>query len=296
MKRGRRGGRPTWGAAAPVGLARGRLGVMATAVSRDRARPSAGPVDDGPSGREEPLDTTVKLVTPERIVFRYPLAGPFRRAFAYALDLILLVVLTAVAVFACLALTLFSASGLGLAFVAYFLLDWGYRAGLEAFWNGQTVGKKVAGIRVVSDQGVPITGAQAVLRNLVGAVDGAAPFCYLPGLVSVFLTKKFQRLGDLAAGTMVVVEERRDRVAVPRVNERAVADLLPWLPLRVAAGPDLARALSDYVKRRGRFRPALREEMAAPLAGPLRARFGLPASTAGDAVLCAVYHRVFFGE
>jgi hypothetical protein len=112
----------------------------------------------------------------------------------------------------------------------------------------------------------------------------------------MLLTRKFQRLGDLAAGTMVVVEERQRRAGVVRVDEPAVASLLPWLPVRIAAGPELARTLSDYVKRRGRFHPALREEMAAPLAGPFRQRLGLPAAASSDAVLCAVYHRVFLGE
>ena len=83
-----------------------------------------------------------------------------------------------------------------------------------------------------------------------------------------------------------------------RVDEPEVEALLPWLPLRVAAGPELARALSDYVKRRDRFGRVhrLREEMAEALARPLRRRFGLPEAASSDAVLCAVYHRVFLGE
>ena len=153
------------------------------------------------------------------------------------------------------------------------------------------------GIRVVSDQGVPITGAQAVLRNLVGALDGPIPFFYLLGLTAMLATRKFQRLGDLAAGTMVVVEERRRRVGVIRVQqESAVEKLLPWLPLRVEAGPEMARALSDYVRHRQRLGRLVREEMAEPLARPLRARYRLPEDFSADAVLCAVYHRVFLGE
>jgi len=243
-----------------------------------------------------PLDTTVRLVTPERIVFLYPLAGPFHRLFAYLIDLTVKFGLVLLAVLTSVILSLGSPSGVGLFLVAYFLLDWGYGAGMEAFLNGRTFGKMALGIRVVSDQGVPITGAQAVLRNLVGAVDGLLPFFYLPGLTSMMLTAKFQRLGDLAAGTMVVVEERQRRAGVVRVREPEVEALLGHLPVRVAAGPELARALSDYVKRRERFSTGLREEMAEPLARPLRARFGLADGSSADAVLCAVYHRVFLGE
>lgn len=264
-----------------------------------RAPSTARSNRDNPASRQVgtgPLDTTVRLVTPERIVFQYPLAGPFHRLFAYLIDLTVKFGLVLAAVLVSLVLALGSPSGVGLFFVAYFLLDWGYGAGMEALLNGRTFGKMALGIRVVSDQGVPITGAQAVLRNLVGAVDGAIPFIYLPGLTSILLTAKFQRLGDLAAGTMVVIEERQQRAGVVRVNEPAVEALLAFLPVRVAAGPELARALSDYVKRRERFSTGLREEMAEPLARPLRARFGLADGSSADAVLCAVYHRVFLGE
>jgi uncharacterized RDD family membrane protein YckC len=258
-----------------------------------------------PTRREEGLDTTVRLVTPERIVFHYPLAGPFRRYVAYLIDLALVLALTVGALVVFLLLALGSFSGLGPFLVAYFGLMWGYRGFCEAVFNGQTWGKMLVGIRVVTDRGVPITGAQAVLRNVVGALDGVVPYLLRPdltsvllmiGLASMLLTRKFQRLGDLAAGTMVVVEERRARVGVTRVEGEAVAQLLALLPVRVSAGPELARALSDYVDHRARLGAAVCEGMAAPLARPLRQRYGLPANAPADAVLCAVYHRVFVGE
>jgi uncharacterized RDD family membrane protein YckC len=243
-----------------------------------------------------PLDTSVRIVTPERIVFEYPLAGPFRRVFGYFVDFAFLVALVITASIVALVLSFGSSAAWGLVLVAFFALNWGYRVISEAMFNGQTLGKRVLGMRVVSDQGVPITGAQAVLRNVVGAVDGLVPFCFLPGLSSMLMTSRFQRLGDLAAGTMVVVEERRRRAGVAVVKEPAVEQLLPFLPLRIAAGPELARALSDYAKRRDRFSAELRESLANPLARPLRDRFGLPEDTSPDAILCAVYHRVFLGE
>ena len=268
---------------------------MATASSRQQT--SAGPSEDDSSRRRvEALDTTVRLITPERIVFEYPLAGPFRRLFAYLLDLLVVLALVAIISIVSTLLTLGTASGMGPILIGYFALVWGYGAFFEGLFNGQTPGKRGVGIRVVSDQCVPITGAQAVLRNLVGSVDGLFPFCFLTGLTSMVLTNKFQRLGDLAAGTMVIVEERQRRVGVIRLKEPAVDALLPWLPVRIAAGPEMARALSDYVKSRGRFSAALREEMARPLAKPLRTRFALPADATSDIVLCAVYHRVFLGE
>jgi uncharacterized RDD family membrane protein YckC len=245
---------------------------------------------------DDPLDTTVRIVTPERIVFQYPVAGPFRRAVGYFIDIgVIIAILVALSIVGQI-LTLGSPSGMGPILVGYFLIIWGYGAFCEGLFNGQTVGKRLLGLRVVSDQGIPITGAQAVLRNLVGTVDGPLPFVYLAALSSMILTRRFQRLGDLAAGTMVVVEQRRRGAGVVRVRDSAVEALLPWLPLRIAAGPEMARALSDYVKHRGRFGPARREEMAAHLARPLRARYKLPPTASSDAVLCAVYHRVFVGD
>jgi uncharacterized RDD family membrane protein YckC len=254
---------------------------------------------------DESLDTTVRLVTPERIVFQYPLAGPFRRYVAYLLDLAIVLGAVALVALILLVLSLGSTSGLGPIFVAYFVLFWGYRGFCEAVFNGQTLGKRMLGLRVVSERGVPITGAQAVLRNLVGSLDGTVPYLLRPdltsmlllmGLTSMLLTRKFQRLGDLAAGTMVVVEERRRRFGLMHVDEPEVTTLLAWLPLRVEAGPELARALSDYVKHRARLPRGRREEIARHLARPLSVRYGLPENVPADVVVCAVYHRVFVGE
>jgi uncharacterized RDD family membrane protein YckC len=238
----------------------------------------------------------VRLLTPERIEFEYPLGGPFRRFTAYAIDLALISTLVAAAFMASQLLAMGSVSGMGLALVGYFVISWGYGAFCEGVFNGQTPGKRPLNLRVVSERGVPITGAQAVLRNLVGAVDGMIPFCFMIGLSSMMLTRRFQRLGDLAAGTMVIVEERRPRLGLVRIQDPRVRAILDRLPIRIAAGSRLSRALSDYVRRRHRFGAGLREETAEPLARPLRARFGLPASDSADAVLCAVYHRAFLGE
>src|SRR5689334_15041456 len=136
---------------------------------------------------DDPLDTTVRLVTPERIVFQYPLAGPFRRYFAYVLDVVIVLIAVAVVAIALLVLSLGSASGAGPIFVAYFAIMWGYRGACEALLNGQTLGKRALGLRVVSDRGVPITGTQAILRNLVGAIDGTVPMFTQPGLTSLLL-------------------------------------------------------------------------------------------------------------
>jgi len=95
---------------------------------------------------------------------------------------------------------------------------------------------------------------------------------------------------------MVMVESTPSRGMIQRVDEPAVQKILPWLPVHVQAGPELTRALSDYVRHRVRFGTARREEMAGHLARPLRARYDLPAEATADAIVCAFYHRVFLGE
>ena len=225
----------------------------------------------------------------------HPLAGPSRRLVAYLVDQILIgLVTTVISILSMIAAPRLPPPAWA-ALVAFFVLSWGYGAFCEGVFNGQTVGKRVLGIRVVSDRGVPISGAQAVLRNLVGTVDGLAFFFQL-GLASMILSGKFQRLGDLAAGTMVVIEERRAGAASSGFSIRRSIPSCAWLPGRIPAGSDLARVLSDYVGVRNRFTPARRAEMAEPLARPLKKRFGLSAAVPADVVLCAVYHRVFVGE
>jgi uncharacterized RDD family membrane protein YckC len=248
------------------------------------------------SRKAEPLDTSVRLVTPERVEFRYPLAGPFRRAISYLIDMVVLIVMLILGIFVTTLITLGTPTGVGLYLTLMFVLTWGYGGFCEGFFNGQTVGKKVVGIRVMTTEGVPITGTQAAIRNLIGAVEGPLPFLYMTGLTSMFLTSRFQRLGDLAAGTMVVVEEPRLNSKVPRVEPETIAKLLPFLPLHVSAGSEMARALSDYVRHRVRFGRDRREEIARHLARPLRERHALPEQATSDAILCAYYHRLFLGD
>jgi uncharacterized RDD family membrane protein YckC len=246
--------------------------------------------------RNDPaLDTTVRLVTPERIHFDYPLAGPFRRSLAYLLDFLVILILGFLGFITATLLSLGSSAGMGILLAFYFALWWGYGAFCEAIFNGQTLGKRALSIRVVTDQGVPITGTQALLRNILWAFDGVF-FGFIPAVACMVVTSKFQRLGDLAAGTMVMVEETPRRGRVLRLEEPAIQKVLPLLPTHIDAGPEMARALSDYVKHRPRFNNARREEMAAHLARPLRKRYNLPAESPGDAIVCALYHRVFVGS
>lgn len=252
------------------------------------------------------LDTHIEIVTPENIAFRYRVAGPFRRLPAYLIDVAIRV---GVFIVAGIALAFaFGISGLeflgqGLILVIWFVLTWFYGGVFETFWNGQTPGKRLMQIRVVSVDGNPINGLQAVLRNILRVLDGqpglsyvVGPFTYVLGLLAAASNDRFQRLGDLVCGTMVVVEERSWLGGVVRIGEPEADRMVASLPVGFQPSRTLSRALSAYVQRRRNFSYGRRLEIARHLGEPLRRQFNLPPNTDLDLLLCALYQRTFLTE
>jgi len=147
---------------------------------------------------------TLRITTPDGVVFALPLAGPLVRGLALSVDL--LVVIAAMQVLQ-VALVPFAAFlpdiGGGIITLAGFALQIGYSIVLEGFWGGRTLGKRLFGLRVVDDRGLRLRFPQVLVRNLLRPVD-ALPLFYLLGGVVSFLNRHCQRLGDLAAGTVVV--------------------------------------------------------------------------------------------
>lgn len=254
-------------------------------------------------------DTRIEIVTPENIAFQYRVAGPFRRLPAYLVDLALrvafiIVLWMGLAAFAMIGQIGF---GVGVAMIGYFLLEWFYGGLFETYWNGQTPGKRLMRIRVVSDEGQPITGWQAVLRNFLRAADWAPTIVlidavplpvptFLLGLLAASITDRCQRLGDLAAGTMVIVEEPQRHYGVARINEPEAIRLAGELPANFRASRGLARALSAYVQRRQAFPWRRRIEIAMHVGEPLRIKLGLPPGVNYDLLLCALYYRTFIAD
>jgi len=173
---------------------------------------------------------------------------------------------------------------------------WFYGGLFETFCNGQTPGKRLMEIRVLSIDGRPIDGLQAVLRNILRVVDAPPPFFPPIGLVAAAMNRRFQRLGDLAAGTMVVVEEPRWFHGVVRISDPQAVWLAGQIPPGFQASRSLARALALYVQRRLHLAWPRRIEVAAHVAAHLRDRFQLPPATDLDQLLCGLYHRTFITE
>lgn len=254
-----------------------------------------------------PIDSRIEIVTPENIAFHYVVAGPFRRLPAYLLDCVIIVavlVLGALGITIAFSLVGLTGIGFGVWLVAAFILSWFYFGLFETLWNGQTPGKKAFSLRVLSTDGQPINAMQAIVRNILRSVDsmpilGAAEFgipFYMVGLLTMAANDRYQRLGDLACGTIVVVERRsRLRGVVPMAHPELVrfAETLPvnFIPTR-----QMGQALSVYVARREIFSPARRFELARILAEPLCERMNLPADTNPDLLLCALYYRTFIAD
>ena len=142
--------------------------------------------------------------TPEGVVFSLPLAGPTTRLLAYALDFAVVLVLERV-IEAALAVFLLFGADLSTAFMflAFFAVQIGYGIACEWFWRGQTIGKKLLRLRVMDAQGLRLQFSQIVLRNLLRFVDMLPGFYLVGGLACVW-TRRAQRLGDLAANTVVL--------------------------------------------------------------------------------------------
>jgi uncharacterized RDD family membrane protein YckC len=164
---------------------------------------------------ERPLsDTDLVVATPERVSFDYQVAGLGTRAIAQILDLLIVTgILIAMYFFAFAAgsLTGSDTAIYLIIIIGSFVVIFGYFWMSEALWSGQTIGKKAFRLRAVGDRGEPLTFLQAGIRNVVRIVD-FLPYGYGVGMVVLFANGKGKRLGDLAAGTIVVKDS--DHVAL----------------------------------------------------------------------------------
>src|SRR5450759_4476331 len=153
----------------------------------------------------QPLpDTDLIVATPERVSFDYQVAGLGTRAIAQVLDiLVILAILLAVYFVAAAFSIVGSVAATLVAAIGSFVVIFGYFWVSESLWSGQTIGKKAFRLRAVGDRGEPLTFAQAGIRNIVRIVD-FLPYAYGVGLIVLFANGKGKRLGDLAAGTIVV--------------------------------------------------------------------------------------------
>lgn len=216
--------------------------------------------------------------TPENVTFEFELAGIASRALAWLIDVLVMLTLLVIASQVVQVVTpVLGGFGAALFFIAAFLVQWWYSAILEWWWGGQTVGKKIVGLRSLSADGIRMSFVQAVIRNLVRIID-LLPGLYLVGGTSALLDVHRRRLGDLAAGT-IVVRERRALApsAVVPASERYntfVDDPAIALAVRKITAPE-REAMIGLSLRRERLPLPVRRELFARLARHLEERLGV---------------------
>ncbi|HPF59887.1 MAG TPA: RDD family protein [Candidatus Competibacteraceae bacterium] len=200
------------------------------------------------------LDTLRHIETPEGIELSLRVAGPVARILAWSMDSLIrygaLWVLLMV-------LAMLGEGGMGLWLIALFLTEWFYPALFEVYAGGATPGKKALGLKVIHTNGTPVDWPGALIRNLLRAVD-FLPLLYGFGLAAILCNRNFQRLGDLAAGTMVIY--RDPAAATPQLPPGRA--LPPPFPLNTAE----QQLLIDFAERSTTLNPERQAELADLLA------------------------------
>lgn len=224
------------------------------------------------------------IETPEQTSLDFAIAGIGSRFLALALDTLIQIlvgfivgfgggmIITAVAA----AAPRSAVWGLAVLVLFFFLLYFGYFAFFEIIWNGQTPGKRKAGIRVIKDSGRPLTVAESIARNLLRIVDWLPGF-YAIGIASALLTKENKRLGDLVAGSLVVRESSFSDLKP--VWQTAQAPIKPVLAPLGAANltPEESALIDSFLTRRSELDYDVRVRMADQIFLRLKPKLTLPA-------------------
>ena len=220
--------------------------------------PSTAVIHAPPAPPAAPLDTRLRIETPEGIDLILRPASLVPRALAFTIDLAIRGLILGVMFVLLFTLGQF---GMGLGAILMFLVTWWYMVLFEVFNQGRSPGKQMLGLRVVHDDGTPIGWAASLTRNLLRFVD-ILPFGYTLGIISCLNHPAFKRLGDIAAGTLVVYRDAP-------LSKPQLADAEP-LPAPFPLSLDEQRAILGFAERGSQLSAARRAELAALLAEPLQ--------------------------
>ncbi|HQZ66265.1 MAG TPA: RDD family protein [Planctomycetaceae bacterium] len=223
------------------------------------------------------VDTRVVVETPEGADFQFVIAGAGTRAIAWLIDMLIKIGVSFAVVMLSIFLVPFGEAGTGLGeggilFIS-FLLDWFYGSLFEAYWNGQTPGKRSQGLRVVRTNGTPIDPTSAIGRNFLRVAD-MLPLFYTVGMISMLMTRRLQRLGDVFFDTMVI-DERREWISRAGGLTANIEPLPRAECPRRYSVPERTLAVIERLFESDRIiSEARREEIARPLSEALRKRLG----------------------
>jgi len=245
-------------------------------------------------GRAAENDERMAVRTPEHVELKFLLAGPGNRFLALLVDLgiqWLLILGIVLALGGLLWVTKWSVgdvfgkkavASVGLWIFAgfllvFFVLQWGYFTFFETVWAGQTPGKRRQRIRVIRENGRPIGFAEAAIRNLLRSVLDSQPYpLHAIGFVVGMLNARFKRLGDFAAGTVVIVERRQSGPrAGPRLRDRTQAVSPEARPRVRQLTQEEVTTLQAYLRRRDELDAQVRSAMAQKIATSLMQRLNI---------------------
>jgi uncharacterized RDD family membrane protein YckC len=240
------------------------------------------------------LDTAIDVETPERVRFSFRLAGPAQRAAAYLIDVlvraaVLMALWMIAGAFGLVSDDGAMGVGMGIGLLAMFLVEWGYYVACERWMNGASIGKKVLHLRVVRSDGLPIGFAESLLRNLLRAAD-FLPFGYAIGVLVAAVDPRFRRLGDLAAGTMVVVERRQPVLPAVEIRPAVQPRELEAIPQRPPLSHEELEAIELFLRRAGELNVSREQELAELVAPVFARRMQLGYRNAAR-LLALLYHR-----
>jgi uncharacterized RDD family membrane protein YckC len=223
----------------------------------------------------------LKIRTPEGIEFALPLAGPVSRMLAFVVDIGVVVTIGTVLKQALGPLGFFGKDFLdAIHIVSYFVISLAYMALAEWLWRGQTVGKRLLGLRVVDAGGFRLEPSQVIVRNLMRFIDGL-PALYLVGGITCLVSRHRQRLGDLAAGTVVV---RAPKLSRPDLDQllggkyNSLAEVRHLAArLRQKVRPEMGSVALEALLRRDEIEPEARLELFGDLARHFKGLVEYPA-------------------
>lgn len=230
------------------------------------------------------MDDNLKIVGPEKVAFSIELAGIGSRFLALAIDLLVLTLGLGLLLISYLFITPLvswaTPAALGWFTLVFslggFTLFWGYFIFFEGIFGGQTIGKRVAGIKVVDTAGHPPGLGASVIRNLLRLADWLPGF-YAVGVLAILASKENRRLGDMAAGTRVI-KDRRTRLAleVPETPSAAVLTSLRLAAHRLE--PADFELLTGFLSRRDDLDGPSRAALAARIAEGLSKKLAIEIS------------------
>lgn len=268
-----------------------------------------------PVNRHKEIDLVATVTTPENVQFEFRISGFARRLPAFLMDLFLRLAILFLVLFALSCAGTFSsqfvdATMFAILLITFFLLSWLYGAYFEYRFNGQTLGKKLLGIRVVMSDGRTVSLVAAIIRNLCRTADIMPIFVwqfaddtenfglpiplFMSGIVCMLITKNFQRLGDVAANTIVVIVEREYTNRYGDLRDKRMDEIAASLPVDLVLQPATVQSLSLYIDRRSRLVAVQREEICAPFVDAIRSRYDLSREYSNDFIVCALHYREFY--